>query len=70
MNPPFTLSTICGAVLQSINDPRTRARSYVDTFNVFDALIRQLPENHAIAALLMVKRYGCPQIVPRKIRYA
>lgn len=70
MNPPFALSAIGAAVLKTANDRRALVRDYDARFDAFHALMIQLPENHAIGALLLAKRYGSPNMQPGANRYA
>ena len=71
MNPPFALSVIGAAVVSQIkNDHRSLVMLYEARFDAFRALMVQLPENHAIGALLLANRYGSSNANMKGIRYA
>lgn len=68
--PPFALSPIGGAVLQTLNDRRALVLNYEVRFDAFARLMEQLPPSSAIAALLLLKRYGTRDNTVKGIRYA
>lgn len=68
--PPFALSTIGGAVLQTLNDRRVLVLRYEVGFDAFARLMEQLPPSSVIAALLLLKRYGTRDNTVKGIRYA